>query len=265
MLESLPAPDDAILAVPSAQVVTFAISVEEERSLRPADGIAWQRALTEHGFETSVLQKVVQRNISVNALVAGAGAQVAPSIEARDGWLAIHRNFPSKASLFREGLSLERQSYPGFSEFRKEIEAVCRAIADVLHPSLRTRLNLRYSNALSTEKAVSAAYWRGKVSPAFLGIGADERLGTAFQRTFSVIDFVQDDITLQVRSGLQPDAVYPNAVAFVFDVDVSNAALVEFNVESCLAQTDDLNRYARQMFQAILTKEQFKKMKAKNA
>ncbi|MGH7757425.1 MAG: hypothetical protein ACREM8_14230, partial [Vulcanimicrobiaceae bacterium] len=61
MLDALPDADPAVLARPPAQVVTFSLTVESERPLKPADGVGWQRALDERGYMPSVLRKAVQQ------------------------------------------------------------------------------------------------------------------------------------------------------------------------------------------------------------
>jgi uncharacterized protein (TIGR04255 family) len=252
MFKELPAPDDAVLANAPANVVVFAIAFEAERDLRPADGINWQRTLDKHGYSSATLQKVVQRNINVQATI-GPGVAAVPSIDSREGWLTVSRTAQSQASIYKNGIMLERIAYSGFTDFCKEIEAACLALNEVLTPSLRSRLSLRYSNALSEADASTASYWSGKIAAPFLSIASDERLSADFQRTLSVLDFADGEQTLQVRSGLQPDAVHEGAIAFVFDIEVANVGLKPFSVDSCLADVRTLNYSARQMFQAIVT------------
>jgi len=260
MFKELPAPDDAVLPNAPATVVVFAIAIEAERDLRPADGISWQRALEKHGYKSAALQKVVQRNINVQATI-GLNVGVVPSIEAREGWLVVSRTGQSQAAIYKSGIMLERTAYAGFSDFSKEIESVCLSLTEVLEPSLRTRLTLRYSNALSDPRASTASFWYGKITTPFLSIASDERLSADFQRTLSVLDFADDEQTLQVRSGLQPDVVHEGAVAFVFDIEVANVGLTAFLVETCLADVKNLNYCARQMFQAIITPDFFASLK----
>jgi uncharacterized protein (TIGR04255 family) len=262
MLEALPPPDDAVLARPSATVVVFSLGIEEERDLKPADGIGWQKALALHGYATGTLQKVFQRNINVQTLLLQGVAAAPPAISSRDGWQAGYRGKPSQAALYRDGVTLERLEYPGFTEFKKEIRSVCTALRDVLHPSLRTRLSLRYSNALSSEQATTAEFWSDKVERSFLSVAADARLRPSMARSFSVTDFNDDEVTLQVRSGVQPDAAIPGNVAFVFDIDLSHLGLTPFDIDSSMDDVALLNRYARQMFQAIITPDYYAEMKA---
>jgi uncharacterized protein (TIGR04255 family) len=260
MLEALPPPDDSILRKPPANVVTFAIGIEEERTLKPADGIAWQRALTDLDYPTSSLQKVFQRSFTVDTSVV-QGTNVAPNVTSRDGWQASYRGKRSQTALYSDGVTLERQEYPGFTDFQGEIRSVCGALNNVLSPSIRTRLSLRYSNALSSEQATDSSYWLNRVEAPFLSVAADERLSSSITRFFTVIDFNNDDITMQVRCGIQPDVVLTGNKAFVFDIDLTHVRLCPFNIESSLEDARLLNRLARKMFQAILTNDYYNELK----
>lgn len=259
MFSALPEPDSAVLTRAPASAVVFTAAIEEERAIRPSDGILWQKLLGQHGFAGRTLQKVKQQTLSV----AGRLGQplLATGGESHDGWQILRDDNVAQAAVYAQSCTLERLAYPGFEAFATEIESVCRAFADLLTPSVRTRVSLRYSNALSTPEATSAEYWEGKVEPAFLFAAGDARLRADVQRTFAMSDFRDDPWGLQIRGAVQPDAVHEGAVAFVFDIECWNGSLAPFSVDSCLEDVGQLNRYARQAFQAVLTRSYYESLK----
>lgn len=260
MFKALPDPDPAVLARPPANLVVFNLAIEAERDLRPSDGVAWQKLLEENGFKAPLLQKVQQQTLTVTGIPAMRVAAT-QTVETRDGWKAVRKDQESQATIFANGCTVERLSYPGFEAFSAEMQAAATALGALFSPSLRTRVALRYANALSSPEAKELSFWQGKVEASFLGVGADKRLDDDIERTFTIADFRDGDVVAQVRSGLQPDVVHSGCYAFAFDIEVSDAALTQFSVELCLERSKDLNRIARQLFQAVLTEDFFKSLK----
>jgi uncharacterized protein (TIGR04255 family) len=260
MFKALPEPDPAVLARPPANLVVFNLAIEAERDLKPSDGVAWQKLLEENGLEAPLLQKVQQQTLT---FAAGPGSRVAPptAVDVRDGWKAVRRDQLSQAAVFANGCTVERLSYPGFDAFYTEMRAATVSLGALFTPSLRTRIGLRYSNALSSQEAKQASYWVGKVESSFLGVGADARLQDEVERTLAIADFREGDSAVQVRSGLQPDVVNTGCIAFAFDVEIFDGALTSFDVDACMERARDLNRIARQVFQAILTETYFRSLK----
>lgn len=259
MFTALPEPDPAVLARPPANLVVFNLAIEAERDLRPSDGVAWQKLLEENGVEAPLLQKVQQQTIAIG----GPFRSAASTVETRDGWKAVRKDQLSQATVFSNGCTIERLNYPGFELFSAEMRAVTSALASLFSPSLRTRVGLRYANALSSTEATQASYWMGKVEPSFLGVGADKRFQDDFERTLAIVDFKDGDVAVQVRSGLQPDVVNSGCLAFAFDVEIFDGALTSFSVDSTMERIREMNRVARQVFQAILTPAFFDSLKEK--
>ena len=264
MFKALPEPDPAVLARPPANLVVFNLAIEAERDLRPSDGVAWQKLLEENGLKAPLLQKVQQQTLTFTGIPALRVAST-QTVETRDGWKAVRKDQESQATVFANGCTVERLNYPGFNAFSTEMRAACAAIAALFSPSLRTRVGLRYANALSMPEAKKPSFWQGKVEPSFLGVGADKRLQGDIERSLAIVDFRDGDVVAQVRSGLQPDVVHTGCYAFAFDIEIFDAALTQFSVESCLERAKDLNRIARQLFQAILTESFFKSLKKAKA
>jgi uncharacterized protein (TIGR04255 family) len=263
MFNKLPDPDLATLARPPAQLVVFGLSWEEERPLRPSDGISWQRLLAASGFEGAPLQKVQQQTVNISG-IQGRAFSMSPS-EIREGWQVARSDQSGHAALYADSCTLERITYPGFDAFADEIRAVAGAAQELLNPSIRTRISLRYANALSTPEATSPSYWREKVSPSFLSLGSDDRLVDDFSRLLSIADFKEGDTGVQVRFAFQPDAVFPNAVVYIFDIEATNGALTSFTIESCVEAARALNKLARKLFNAILTPTYIETLKTPNA
>ncbi len=84
----------------------------------------------------------------------------------RGGWLI---------SLRDSAISLEAKNYPGFDEFRRRVEAVVSASAEVIDAEFFTRVGLRYVNAITQTDNPVAGWVNGDLvapvaSGAFFGI-----------------------------------------------------------------------------------------------
>jgi uncharacterized protein (TIGR04255 family) len=257
MLSAFPDPDPALLSKPPAQLVTFSLTVEAERPLKPADGAAWLRALHERGFSPSILRKVIQQTVTVQA---GGPLAVTSAGEKSDAWQVMQRDHEKNATLSATGFTLERSRYPGFDVFAEEVRGACDVFREMFEPSLRTRIALRYSNALSQPEAKSHRFWKNKVANIFLSLAADDRF-EELTRTFSIVELQDNSLGVQIRSGLQPDVVYSGAIAFVFDIEASDNELTTFSVDDTLDALSTLNRMARQIFQTVLTPKYFATLK----
>lgn len=260
MFKDLPEPDPAVLARPPANLVVFNVAIEAERDLKPSDGVAWQKLLEEHGLDAPLLQKVQQQTLT---FAAGPAFRMAPAttVDVRDGWKAVRKDQLSQAAVFANGCTVERLNYPGFEAFYSEMRAATASLGALFSPSLRTRIGLRYSNALSSPEAMQTSYWVDKVQSSFLGVGADSRLQNDVERTLAIVDFRDGDVAVQVRSGLQPDVVNIGCFAFAFDVEIFDGALTTFDVDASMERARILNRIARQVFQAVLTEPYFRSLK----
>lgn len=258
MFDTLAAPDGTPLPGRApVEIVTFQLDFEEERPLRPKDGLAWQRLLTGRGLKLPRLSQVRQQVMSLDVTTSQAslGTQ-------RVGWQAFFDDDSSNTCLFSSAVNLERQGYPGFDRFRDECMHVFDAAEELVGPKVQTRLTLRYANALSDPDATSFGFWRGKVRDHFLGPIIDDHLLPNYERAVAVFHFVSGSHSADLRIGTQPDRVYQGSQAIVFVTEVYEQGVKEIHRNELVETLESLHTTALKLFYSLLTDDYAKKLRA---
>lgn len=247
MFEALPQPDRQPLASPPVNIVVFQVGFAAAAPWTPNSGLKWRAALRERGFEGKLLA-VQQRQISIQ--MTGGQAQGAANL--RSGHQLVW-NEGQSAAIYEDGMVVESRSYESWSAYRATLQHFLDAAEEVRDPQVLTTTTLRYVNALSHDDAVSADYWTDKVNPAFLGPFALAPLRPHLQQAAYFLSFQGvGDLTLEMRIGIQPDAVRAGRVAYVFDMEFSRHEQEEFIVAHVLEAADRMNTAALQIFQQVL-------------
>lgn len=257
MFQSIADPDDRPLpGAPPVGIVTFQLDFEEERKLAPKDGVAWQRLLNDRGLHLPRLSQVKQQNFAVDVL----GQRQLITGE-RSGWQVFLDDKVSNLCLYSTAVSLERYGYTGFESFRKECMMAFDALAELLAPTVQTKLSLRYANALSDPKAEKLSFWRGKVRPHFLGPPADEHLVLDYDQGLSMFRFVNGALKADIRVGTQPDQVHRGCQAVVWQTEVYEELVKELSRENFEQTLDELHNMALKLFYEVLTPEYAKELR----
>ncbi len=243
MLARLPEPDRTLLRTAPVQLVVFALNYGTAEAWAPNAGIRWRDGLKERGFDGKLL--------AANQQQWTIGAGVPAEARSRRGF-QLTANDGVTATLYEDGVVLESRQYGGWPAYRDLIQTIMETTAEQRGISVQTSLSLRYVNALSDEQAKTAAYWHGKVQAPFLGPALDNELLEDFKRGLYLLTFNDGTVNAEVRVGVQPDAVFAGCVAFVFDMELTDAEPREFDVREALVRADDLNTAALKYFHRIV-------------
>lgn len=249
MFDQLPAPDERPLAHAPVQIATFQLDFEEERALKPRDGIAWQQEFKKRGHKIPRLTSVKQQAINVSI---GAGRAERTVSSERAGWQVFFEDGVSNAALFSTGVNLEHFNYEGYGNLRRAALDAFDAAAELLAPQVQQRITLSYSNALSEEDAKSVDYWRGKIRREFLGPAYEPALSENLTRSFTVLSWSEADYSVDMQLAIQPDQVFSGSKAFVFQTEAVRkgiAPLARTEVENTV---DALHTIALKLFTAVL-------------
>lgn len=198
-----------------------------------------------------------QVTVQIGAFGPSSASEPASSL----GWRLAVRDQSLSLSVFADSISIESRSYKGWEDsFRPRLQDALIAAFEIFAPEIEMRLGLRYINAFSNSNATSAAYWRGKIRPAFLGPIGDESLADAFQISASRASLSFDEINANVATAFQPDAILVGKIAAIFDIDVYRQGARLYTADSALATADALNTKALQIFQSILSVDYFQEL-----
>lgn len=196
----------------------------------------------------------IQRNQVMVQIGGPLGAATSSETSSSKGWRLATRDNAWSVALFADSVLLESRAYQSWNEsFRPRLADAISGAIESFKPEVETRVGLRYINALSDKAATSPLYWSDKVQPAFLGALGHEGLGSFFTGSTSRGTFRFDEIHASVTLAFQPDAVYPDCTAVVFDLDIYHQGAREFALETLMDVADLLNTRALQVFQSIVT------------
>lgn len=246
MFPHLPEPDRVRLEGSPITVVAFQLDFPAEVELQPRLAKLWRDAM-QNLMPIANLQPVQKQNLS---LVPGA-QPVAHSLV--KGWQLAARDESTTAALYADSLQLNTQNYHDWEHFRVSLMQLLEALVRVVDPQLYSRIALRYANALSEPDARTPAFWEDKVRPFYLGPGSDPDVLDALSQSLTYHVFRDEPYVCALRIGIQPDVVYPNAMAFVFDIESALQETATFDMQEILAQSDTLNTNALKLFQHVLT------------
>lgn len=244
MFARLPEPDRKLLRGAPVNLVVFSMNFNAIESWPPQAGIRWRDALQQLGMAG----KLVGANQHQVTVTAGMPAES----RTRRGYQLV-QDGGTTATLFEDGLTLESRQYDGWPAFRKLIQNLLETAAAQRGIAVETSVTLRYVNALSDEQAKSPSFWHDKVEAPFLGPASDNELLEDFKRGIYLLTFNDGSLNAELRIGVQPDAIFTDCIAFVFDMEFTDADQREFDVAATLERADHLNTAALKAFQRILS------------
>lgn len=249
MIETLAEPDRRKLAKPPINLVILQLEFAPGLPWTQKGGLLWRDALKARGYNGKMVQ-VQYRQV---ALDMNSGVPQTQNTVLRNGH-QIHWGDGQTAAVYENALIVETSQYSSWKEYLKGISPILEAVKEVRNPQVLLGFSLRYVNALSDEAAESPDFWIGKVSSAFLGPYADSNVRPTLTKGFSFYSLqVSDEVSGELRIGMQPDAVFAGRVAYVFDLEVTQREQEEYSIEHVLDVGSKMNTVALQLFQQILT------------
>jgi len=252
MFSKVADPNRELLTRAPLNLVVFSLNYGATEAWGAQGGIHWRESLHERGYsgklKTAQLQQVTIAIGGKTDTLTRSGHQVAKD----DG---------STATLYEDALVLEERSYPGWGAYRESLSTILEVAAKQRGIVVAQSISLRYVNALSDPSATSPSYWRGIVSPEFLGAAATDELEPDLKRAVYLITFNDGQLNAELRIGLQPDAAQPGCIAYVFDMEFADTEPAAFSMDGLLGRADALNTGALKLFQRIMSSDYLRESK----
>jgi uncharacterized protein (TIGR04255 family) len=248
-----PTPDKRVLRHPPLEVAIFEVrTLGGALGNDPRDGLALLQAVQKAGWGAERVEPAMQQTMQLQLAPQQPPASLL-SVQ-NQGWQLVETSSGTTATLFPQVVAVQTGTYVTWgSTFRPVVEAVLTATARHVKPAMRQRVALRYVDRLVDPTADTPASWQGRVADALLGAIADPlpgvRVRTAQQQMELTLDGGHQAI---LRHGPFVDGAEHNAISYLIDIDVFDAATGGFLVEEVLSVADDIAVEALALFQVAL-------------
>jgi uncharacterized protein (TIGR04255 family) len=251
---SLPNCDSQPLAVRSHLAVVVCQLRYETNLLASTieTGLDFHRALGGRPGDYPKLESQEMRSAVID--VGPAGVRSGDGMPLR-GWRLRSGDGLWIVSLMPDHASLETTAYTAWADdFRVRLETVLTAVSELLEPSIRERLGLRYINRFPSPPSGQMRDWASWIRPELLGPLTHGDLGQGVTSLQQQVDFdVDPEIGAVLRHGSVKDPDRDVVTGYLLDLDVFSAQPDRFDVATSLTLADRLNETALSLFQVSLT------------
>lgn len=179
--------------------------------------------------------------------------------------VVVNHNFISadgrwKLNLTNGFISLSTVAYPGWESFGQHFDLPLAQFIRIYQPAFFERIGLRYVNIFSRRTLeLDGEPWRELISPAYLGILAEEDVDESATRKCSVDVEMNLDSTCRVKVHAGPGMVkqnIPNApndpeVKFILDIDLYMSGQIDPRMAAGGLET--LHGHSTPIFQGAIT------------
>ena len=175
------------------------------------------------------------------------------------GWRFSSEPGDLTVSVFEDSYAVESVNYEtwaGEVGFRKLLETTSRAVGEHLHPTVESRVGLRYVNQIVTPEVTEPSGWHGLIGDAFLGpvVLPQAADGVKALEARTALDIGSgNSCLLRYRSFL--DSSRPGLQTFLIDIDCFREGGTPFSVDSILTLAEELNTAALAIFQMVTTED----------
>ncbi len=222
-------------------------SVISERS-----GLAFREILRGSGLALDGLDPVVTQELNIEMTSTGGRAT---SNSASQGWACRDSTTGLVVTLLPFSVAIQTHKYLRWSEtFQPLLTAALAGANELLAPSLRTRIGLRYVNRFVNPAATQPADWSGRFDPALLGPLVAGPLAGLIKGSEQQLEIGWDDgVTGMVRHGAFVDPAVGFAYSYLLDLDVSESTTEPFDPSDCLDRLIGMNRKSAELFRSLLS------------
>lgn len=215
-------------------------------------GLALRDAAAKAGLALPVVEESQRQDVAFT--VGPHGPATSHNID--NGWLLTTADRSVAITIFSDLLIVQHTRYTRFSEsLRPALEAILPAVAQQLSPVFVQRIGLRYINRLNDSNAYSTTAWRGRITPAVLGVLEHDVLGGTVTATQQQIELGLDDAGALIRHGAFRDAGTEGPYSYLLDIDVFNTTTDRFDAGRTVSLARKLNRTALALFHQIVLSE----------
>jgi uncharacterized protein (TIGR04255 family) len=246
---SLPEPFEGTLpGSPLALVacqVRFADPAERITTTRVGDLLEALRS-KEHGYTRADPVRVQTVTIDASNLTPATG-------ELATAWRLTSEDGRWVATLSPDSYTLETTNYRTWhGDFRARIDALVRTMEASIHPSIITRVGLRYVDSLRLGREPDS--YRTLISAALLGPLVHPLFGSGVIATQQQFSFALDEsLRVTIRHGLFPGQTREEAPTYLLDTDIYREDLMRLDSAALLQLIDGMHNDHLRVFRACLT------------
>ncbi len=221
-----------------------------------------KRALRVHEAVEAAYPVLEQHSGQELTITAGPlGVQTMP-VAAQRGWKMRSEDQSWNAVVMPDFFSLETTDYDDWPDFRGRLEALMRAVASEIEPSLEQRVGLRFIDRITHPDVTTPRDWAGWIDPAFLGPIAHETVGEGVTTSQQIIQLdAGDGRSLILRHGAFRDPEAGGQATYLIDQDCFIQRGRPFDADQILEAAGSLHTLAIQVFQQAITPDLYKYLK----
>jgi uncharacterized protein (TIGR04255 family) len=234
------------LAVAEVRFVAPSGSVTEEI------GVAFREAIRRAGLAMDGFEPVFAQEIKIDM---GAQGGTASSTSASQGWVCRDTETGMAVTVMPFSVSVQTNRYTRWSEtLQPYLTAALEAAADLLAPTLRNRIGLRYVNRFGDPSARTLREWAPRFVPEFLGPTAAGPLADLVKSSQQLLELHWGDgLAGTLRHGAFVDPALDDAYSYLLDLDVFDQATEPFVASQCLERATAMNRRSAELFKSVLS------------
>lgn len=215
-------------------------------------GLAFRQELRGSGIDMDGFEPVVTQELNIEMTPTGGQAT---NRSTSQGWVCRDTATGLVVTLMPFSVGVQTQRYARWSEtFEPILTRALAAAGEILRPSLRTRIGLRYVNRFVNPEARRPADWDAKFDKTLLGPVVSGPLVDLIKASQQVLELGWDDgVAGVVRHGAFVDPAAAHAYSYLLDLDVFDGATEPFNSDDCLQRLTRMNRKSADLFRSLLT------------
>lgn len=264
MAVRFPQPDTRQLTHAPLELVVFQVRYEPQlRAAESQVALAFHESIGGRDGAFPNIEPITGASLQVSFEAQGpTPPQVMSEPATIQGWTFTSEDGRWTVSLARDFAALQTTAYQTWSQsgdasFRSRLEAMIRALAELVEPRVEQRLGLRYVDRIRIPDIVSAVDWRPYIVQELLGLAAHNVLGPAVigaQQQIS-LDLGERGVMCGLRHGFVRDPNAPDSLNYALDYDLYRQGGRPFDAAGIIAAADEFSLRALQLFQMTVTPE----------
>lgn len=217
-------------------------------------GLQFRNVLRDTGLAFENFEPVVTQEVNIEMTPSGGRAT---GVSASQGWACSDSATGILVTVMPSSVAVQTHAYDRWSTTLEPVISMSlRAATDLLGPSLRTRIGLRYVNRFVNSTARSPLDWEPQFHTSLLGPVASGPLAEHVKSSQQQLELGWDSgLAGLVRHGAFVDAANSHAYSYLLDLDVFDAATEAFQPDDCLLRLTEMNRVSAELFRSLLAEE----------
>jgi uncharacterized protein (TIGR04255 family) len=217
--------------------------------------LAFRQKIRDSGFGMEQLEPVVTHEVDIQMGPEGGRAV---GRAAAQGYVSRDAETGVAVTLMPTSVGVQTNGYVRWSQtMQPVIQTALAAVAELVGPTLRKRIGLRYINRFVDPARRAPSDWAGAFEPWLLGPTTEGALAPRIRSSQQQLELAWDDRTNGVlRHGAFLDPAASGACSYMLDIDISDTDTEVFDSAECSARITGLNRQAAELFRDVVRQEQ---------